>query len=130
MPVVLVVDDDPDVRQFVADVLELEGYGVRLAADGQEALESVQEVRPDCIVLDATMPRLNGYQFLARFRAADGGAELPVVMVTAAAGEQQSWEAWTFGVDFVLPKPFEAARLVQVLTHLVGPSAERSDARA
>jgi CheY-like chemotaxis protein len=122
---ILVVDDDPSVRQLVCDVLELEGYDVAAVADGYAALESVAADRPDCMILDVMMPGLSGHDVLARVRQADGGPFLPVVMLTAAADDAQAWQAWTGGVDYFLEKPFDAAQLLRFLTYLFAELAQR-----
>ncbi|MGH8867043.1 MAG: response regulator [Actinomycetes bacterium] len=115
---ILVVDDDPSVRQLVQDVLEFEGYEVEVAEDGHSALRAIQTNRPDCVILDVMMPGLSGHDVLARVRETDGGAFLPVVMLTAAADDAQAWRAWTGGVDYFVEKPFDAAQLLRFLTHL------------
>lgn len=120
MPVVLVVDDDPDVRQYVGDILEMEGHTVRFAVDGHQALRAIEQDRPDCVVLDVMMPGLSGHQVLAQLRQSDGGPNLPVVMLTAAADEHQAWQAWNGGVDFFLAKPFDPDQLLRCLDHLSG----------
>lgn len=118
MSLVLVVDDDPAIREYVGDLLEMEGHEVRFADDGPDALESIRERRPDCVLLDVMMPGMSGHEVLAEIRRIDGGPQLPVVMITAAAGEAQSWQAWTGGVDYFLPKPFDADQLLRVLGYL------------
>lgn len=122
MSVVLVVDDDPGVREYVGDLLEMDGHDVRFATDGSSALESIRTMRPDCVVLDVMMPGMSGHQVLAEIRRVDGGSQLPVVMVTAAAGETQSWQAWTGGVDYFLAKPIDADHLLRVLGYLASGS--------
>jgi len=119
---VLVVDDDAAVREYVGDLLELEGYEVGFAADGVSALEAIDRERPDCVVLDVMMPGLSGHEVLARVRQADGGADLPVVMLTAAADEAQAWQACNGGVDYFLAKPFDAEELVRCLGYLLAPA--------
>jgi DNA-binding response OmpR family regulator len=121
---VLVVDDDPSVRQLVSDVLEMEGYDVRAVADGYAALDAVASDRPDCMILDVMMPGLSGHDVLARVRKADDGPFLPVVMLTAAADDAQAWQAWTGGVDYFLEKPFDAAQLLRFLTYLFAELAQ------
>jgi CheY-like chemotaxis protein len=123
MSAVLVVDDDAGVREYVGDLLEMEGHDVRFAVDGPSALESIRAERPDCVVLDVMMPGMSGHQVLAEIRRVDGGSQLPVVMVTAAAGEAQSWQAWTGGVDYFLAKPIDADHLLRVLGYLASGSA-------
>jgi len=115
---ILVVDDDPSVRQLVGDVLDLEGYEVRVAADGYEALREIEAARPDCVVLDVMMPGMSGHEVLARIREADGGPALPVVMLTAFADDEQAWRAWTGGVDYFLAKPFDPEQLTRCLEYL------------
>ena len=118
VPRVLVVDDDDAVRSLVEDVLLLEGYDVETAADGLAALAAVEAQRPDAVVLDVMMPGLDGHEVLRRLRAAEGGLDLPVVMLTAAADDEQAWQAWTGGVDWFLPKPFHADDLLRWLEQL------------
>lgn len=120
---ILVVDDDPSVRRLICDVLEHEGYAVRLAEDGYAALRLVRSARPDAIVLDVMMPGLDGHDVLSRLREADGGPGLPIVMLTAAAGDQHAWRAWGEGVDYFLAKPFDAGALLGYLDQLFGARA-------
>ncbi|HEY6794214.1 MAG TPA: response regulator [Kineosporiaceae bacterium] len=120
----LVVDDDPAIREFVGDILELEGYTVRSVPDGPSALSAIAADRPDCVLLDVMMPGMSGHEVLAAIREADGGPGLPVVMLTAAADDAQAWQAWNGGVDYFLAKPFDADQLLQFLQCLFDP-AER-----
>lgn len=122
MPTVLVVDDDPAIRDFVGDLLDLEGYDVRFAGDGVAALAEIARDRPDCVILDVMMPQMSGHEVLAEIRKADGGPQLPVIMLTAAADDNQSWQAWSGGVDYFLAKPFEADHLLKSLQFLFDSS--------
>ncbi len=115
---ILVVDDDPSVRALVRDVLELEGYEVDLADDGFSALRRIEAGRPDAVVLDVMMPGLDGHAVLSRIRSSDGGRELPVIMLTAAADDEQAWRAWSGGVDYILAKPFDPFQLLRYLDYL------------
>jgi CheY-like chemotaxis protein len=119
---ILVVDDDAAVREFVGDILDLEGYQVRLAEDGFEALAQIRENRPDCVLLDVMMPGMSGYEVLEAIRKADGGPQLPVIVLTAAADDAHSWQAWSGGVDYFLAKPFEAEQLLRCLEFLFAPA--------
>ena len=114
---ILVVDDDPSIRTMVAEVLSLEGYVVTTAPDGLAALRAVEDRPPDCMVLDVMMPGLDGYEVLQRVRRSERPA-LPVVMLTARAGDAQAWQAWTEGVDYFLAKPFDADELLRYLDYL------------
>lgn len=115
---ILVVDDDPNVRALVRDVLEEEDHEVLLAEDGYAGLRMAESHQPDCVVLDVMMPGLDGHAVLKRLRASEGGIRLPVVMLTAAADDNNAWQAWSEGVDYFLPKPFEPLELLRFLDNL------------
>lgn len=118
MPQILIVDDDPFIRMLVSDVLEMEGYTVRTAADGVAGVSEYTSLRPDCVVLDVMMPGLDGFEVLRQIRALDD-VPVPVVMLTAANEQEATKQAWTVGADFFLSKPFEAEQLIEVLESLL-----------
>jgi DNA-binding response OmpR family regulator len=115
---ILVVDDDASIRDVLSDILVLEGYDVRTAADGFAALREIREKRPDCLVLDLMRPGMDGHQVLTEIRTADGGTRLPVVMLTATADGEESWRAMAEGVDYFLGKPFDAEELLRFIEYL------------
>ncbi|RKH68535.1 response regulator [Corallococcus llansteffanensis] len=84
-PTILIVDDEPDLREVVAELLEMEDYAVLQAANGQLALDvlAATSARPCMVLLDLMMPVMDGYEFLNRLRADDRYRELPVLMLTA-----------------------------------------------
>ena len=111
---VLVVEDDLDIRETCRQILELEGYDVLTAANGQQAFEILRscQVRPALILLDMMMPVMNGWEFL-KSRCADPGAStIPVVVVTAA-GQMGNFEAST--VQGFLKKPIELDTLLDTV---------------
>jgi CheY-like chemotaxis protein len=109
---VLVVDDDPDVRLVLTDLLGDEGYDVVTASDGQAALERVREQPPAVILLDYQMPRVNGPQFAAAYRQLPE-PHAPIVLVTAAASARQ--RAAEIGADAFIGKPFDLQVLYEVV---------------
>jgi DNA-binding response OmpR family regulator len=111
---ILVVDDDPAIRQLLTDVLEIEGHEVTAAADGQAAVQTLETSRPDFVVLDVMMPYLDGYDVLRRIRAREGGP-VPVLMLTAAAEPDAAARAWADGVDYYLAKPFAATEVTNLI---------------
>jgi CheY-like chemotaxis protein len=117
---VLVVDDSDAVRDLLVVNLELEGFDVRAAADGEEGLDVAESWQPHVITLDVVMPRLGGFETVERLRGAAVTAHIPVVIVTgrAQAGDRARGEE--LGVDAYLTKPFEPADLVAVVTELAG----------
>ena len=78
----------------------------------------VQSEMPDCVVLDVMMPGMDGHAVLTRIRESEGGHDLPVVMLTAAADDAQAWQAWSEGVDYFLAKPFDPDELLHFLDYL------------
>ena len=117
---VLVVDDSAAIRELISVNLELEGYDVRRAADGQEALDVAAHWRPDVVTLDVVMPRLDGLETCARLRADPATAGVAVVMVTGRAQAADRARGEAAGVDAYLTKPFEPAELVATVARLSG----------
>ncbi len=121
------MDDNKVIRQLIRVNLELEGFEVVTAADGAEALDIVEQVRPDVVTLDVVMPRLDGLRTAARLRSAPGTREVPLVIVSACT-QYEVGSGLEVGVDAFLAKPFEPAELVTVVRGLVergaGPSAD------
>ena len=116
---ILVVDDDPAIRQLLVDVLEIDGHEVRVAVDGLAARRELEVLRPDCILLDVMMPGLDGYGVLRSIREQDGDP-VPVIMLTAAAEPDSAAKAWADGVDYYLAKPFGADVLLDLISDVLG----------
>ena len=119
---VLVVDDEPEIRTFVRLALEDEGYAVRAASNGAEALEALREMRPCVILLDLRMPGMDGVTFVETYRNraataaephADGAHAAPIIVLTASRMPADDVEA--LGVQGVLRKPFEVAELLETI---------------
>lgn len=106
---VLVVDDDPDVRALVSTLLGRAGYLVFEAADGREALKALYGQRPDLIVLDVSMPDLDGWATLERIREL---SDVPVVMLSARGEELEKVRALRSGADDYVTKPFGRQELL------------------
>lgn len=107
---VLVVDDEPTIRETLGQVLTDEGYVVDVAVDGESALAAVRTARPDAILLDLMMPGMNGRQFLAALRNDPQYAEIPVMIMTAVHG--MSVNTATLGASEVVEKPFQVDELL------------------
>ena len=115
---VLVVDDSPEVRDLLVVNLELEGFEVREAHDGQECLEVVGSWRPHVITMDVVMPRLDGLGALRALRADAATAGIPVVLVSGRSLPADRARGLDLGADAYLTKPFEPAELVTVVSGL------------
>jgi DNA-binding response OmpR family regulator len=118
-PTVLVVDDDPAIQRVLRMTLELEGFAVDCASDGIEALDRIAHQRPDLVLLDVTMPGLDGFDVLRRIRDGATTADLPVILLTARSGEEDMWQGWQCGVDYYMTKPFDIEELLRSIDRLL-----------
>ncbi|WP_026875910.1 response regulator transcription factor [Jiangella gansuensis] len=123
---VLVVDDDPGVRESLRRSLAFNGYDVQLATDGEEALRAVTADPPDAMVLDIMMPRLDGLATCRALRAA--GNDLPILMLTARDEVSDRVSGLDAGADDYLPKPFALEELLARLRALLRRTAPATDA--
>ncbi len=115
---VLVVDDNADMRDYLVRVLAHQ-WTVETAADGEIAFAAALSHRPDVIVTDGMMPNLDGFGLIARLRQTEGTADIPVIMLSARAGEESRIEGLHAGADDYLVKPFSARELLaRVKVHL------------
>ena len=123
-PHILIVEDEPDVRALLGEVLAEDGYEVSTAGDGAEAIAMLRKRRPDAIVLDLMMAGLDGWDFLSLYRQLPG-PHAPVIVVTAAArgGVERAHDS---GADAVVTKPFSVDRLLNLVALQVRRRAERS----
>ncbi|MBF8194538.1 response regulator [Nonomuraea sp. K274] len=115
---VLVVDDDEVIRQLIAVNLNLEGFEVETATDGQDCLERVLDVMPDVITLDVMMPFLDGWATAEKLRTDEATSHIKVVLITARAQDDDRRRGVGIGVDAYLTKPFDPAELIQVVRDL------------
>ena len=113
----LVVDDDPSLREALALVLDLNGFDVTTAQDGREAIRTLADTPPDAVVLDVLMPGIDGLEVCRRMRAA--GDTTPVLMLTARAEVGERVEGLEAGADDYLAKPFAREELVARLRALL-----------
>lgn len=116
---ILVVDDDLGTRLSIGDYLELSGYSVIMADDGQEALSMVEKNHPDLMVTDIVMPRMNGYELVRRVRQQAEFRLLPVILLTARTKTQERILGYQSGCDLYLPKPFELEELAAAIRNLL-----------
>jgi CheY-like chemotaxis protein len=119
MPSVLIVEDDRDTREMLGHFLELEGFAVHTAANGELALKALQGDRPCVILLDLMMPVMNGWQFRQAQQSDPGLSDIPVVVVTAAGSRDDI--PW-INADGWLSKPVDFERLLAT----IGPLCQRS----
>ncbi|RMI28109.1 response regulator transcription factor [Nocardia stercoris] len=125
---ILVVDDDRAVRESLRRSLTFNGYTVELAGDGVEALDKVGAARPDALVLDVMMPRLDGLEVCRRLRST--GDDLPILVLTARDSVSERVAGLDAGADDYLPKPFALEELLARLRALLRRTATESAADA
>lgn len=118
---VLIVDDDRAVRESLRRSLQFNGYTVDLAGDGQQALDAVEAQRPDAMVLDVMMPRLDGLEVCRRLRST--GDDLPILVLTARDAVSDRVAGLDAGADDYLPKPFALEELLARLRALLRRAA-------
>jgi CheY-like chemotaxis protein len=121
---VLVVDDEPNIRETVGFILEMEGFQVAMAEDGEQALEQVRRLRPAVVLLDAMMPRRDGFDVCRTIKADPELAATHVVMLTAMGQKRDRDRALDAGADYFITKPFDEGELISLLRRLTAPEPE------
>jgi CheY-like chemotaxis protein len=115
---VLLAEDHDVLRQVFALVLKRNGFEVREVSNGREALDCLADFQPDVVLTDIMMPEIDGIEFIHRLRAMPGGAEMPVVIMTAAATHEARSDAVRVGAVDVLVKPFDSQTLLDRMGNL------------
>ncbi|MDE3724771.1 response regulator [Nocardiopsis sp. N85] len=116
---VLVVEDDDVIRELIRLNLELEGFEVFTAVDGQDCLDRIGYIDPHVITLDVMMPRLDGWTTAERLRSEEYTRTLPIVLVTARTQEEDVRRGERIGVDAYVTKPFDPDALIDVIRDLL-----------
>ncbi|MFQ3616941.1 MAG: response regulator transcription factor [Cyanobacteriota bacterium] len=116
---ILVVDDDLGTRLSIGDYLELSGYLVVMAENGEQALTLVDQVQPHLIVTDVAMPRMDGFELVRQVRSQPALRLLPVIFLTALSRTEERIRGYQLGCDAYLPKPFDLKELGAVVRNLL-----------
>lgn len=118
---ILAVDDEPNILMSIEFILEMEGYEVHTARDGDEALEVAERVRPDLILLDVNMPRKDGYEVCRILREREDMVGTKVIMLTAKGQTLEKKKGLEVGADEYVTKPFSAEDLLQKIRASIEP---------
>ncbi|MFZ2950755.1 MAG: response regulator [Desulfuromonadaceae bacterium] len=119
--VILAVDDEPNILLSIEFILDMEGYEVHTAHDGEEALEVAGRIRPDVILLDINMPRKDGYEVCRILREREDMAGTKVIMLTAKGQTLEKKKGLEMGADEYVTKPFSAEDLLQKIRACIEP---------
>ena len=122
---VLVVDDEPSIRETIGFILEMEGFQVATAADGEQGLEAVRRLRPPVVLLDAMMPRRDGYDVCRTIKSDPELAATHVIMLTAMGQKRDRDRALAAGADHFVTKPFDEVELLLLLRRLTAPQQQK-----
>ena len=117
---VLVVDDNDDNVRIMSAILLARGFEVRIAHDGKSALDSIEQKRPDLVLLDILMPGMDGMQVLDHIKGNPRTASIPVIMVTARAQDEDVLDGYRFGAEYYVTKPFTSRQLLYAVALVLG----------
>jgi len=117
---ILVVDDDPVIQKLLHVNFQMEGYDVVMAGDGQEAVDKARSARPDLIVLDVMMPKLDGLQVASILKSDEATASIPIIMLSAKAQDFDVKAGMAAGADDYITKPFDPLQLLARAAELMG----------
>ena len=116
---ILIAEDDPGIRVSVSDSLEMAGYSVISAENGEKALSMVEKYHPHLLISDIKMPKKNGYELVKSIRQLPQYRLLPVILLTECADMTQRIRGYQVGCDIYLPKPFEVEELIAIIRNLL-----------
>ena len=116
---ILIVDDEPNIVLSLEFLMEQSGFEVAVARDGEEALAQMASFRPDLVLLDVMLPRLNGYQVCQQIRATPAWAQVKVLMLSAKGRELEVNKGLALGADGYVTKPFSTRDLIDQVRRLL-----------
>jgi len=123
MPRILLVDDEPNIVLALEFLMKKAGYETLTADDGEKALEAIREHRPDLVILDLMMPRLDGYEVCQRVRSDPALKKMIIVMLTAKGREVEREKGLAMGADLYITKPFSTREVVEKVRELLAEAS-------
>ena len=115
----MIVDDSVTVRKVTTRLLERQGYDVVTAKDGVDAIEQLETIKPDLMLLDIEMPRMDGFEVTNLVRHHEIHRHLPIIMITSRTGEKHRERALSLGVNQYMGKPFQEETLLENIESLI-----------
>lgn len=125
-PCILIVDDEPDLVSVLRIGLEIEGFEVLEAADGEAGLKCAREQRPDLMVLDLMLPKLDGYKVCRALKFDERYRSMPIFILSARSGDNDRQLAYDLGADAFISKPYDMADLVSRIRARLGTDSSRA----
>jgi DNA-binding response OmpR family regulator len=119
---ILVVDDDPVIQKLLTVNFEMEGYRVVTAGDGEDGLQRIADIRPDIVLLDVMMPRMDGVEVVRRLKSDESTSAIPVILLSAKAQANDISGGLDAGADDYITKPFDPLELLDKVAALIGPA--------
>ncbi len=120
MKKILYVEDEKDEILMIKTRLEDEGYAVVSAADGEEGLRKVQEEKPDLVLLDLIMPKMNGYEFCCHLKDDPATNDIPIIIITASGAKDLERQCFKRGVKEIIHKPYDSSYLLEKIASYLG----------
>ena len=124
-PVVMVVDDSVTVRKVTSRFVKRQGYIVESARDGVEALRLIHDQKPDLMLVDVEMPRMDGFELLGILRSTDKFKDLPVFLITSRTGEKHRERGLSLGAQRYFGKPYREDELIEAMNEYLAPNDDR-----
>jgi DNA-binding response OmpR family regulator len=124
MPRILIVDDEPNIVLALEILMKREGYEIRTVGDGERAVEAAEAFRPDLILLDVMMPRMDGFEVCQRIRADASLKGISIVMLTAKGREVEREKGLALGADLYITKPFSTREVVRKVKEMLASKSE------
>ena len=121
MKVVLIIEDNLEIRENVTELLELNNYKVVSAENGAEGISIAKSIKPDIILCDIMMPQVNGYEVLRQLKTHPPTAKIPFIYVTASAEKREVQIGMELGADAYVGKPFDTAELMDTIKTFLRP---------
>ncbi|MBT8437704.1 MAG: response regulator, partial [Gammaproteobacteria bacterium] len=118
--IVMVVDDSITMRRVASKLLERHNYEVITAKDGVDALAQLQDLRPDVMLLDIEMPRMDGFELATHMQNEENFSRIPIIMITSRTGEKHRDRAFEIGVNNYMGKPYQEEELIENIQTALG----------
>ncbi len=125
-PKILIADDEQFVTDFLKDLLAASGFQALAAVNGKEAINAVSSEHPDLILLDITMPDMDGFEVCKAMRGKAENSSMPIIMLTGDANESAIVQALEHGADDYITKPFKNDELIEKIRHLLSEAEKKS----